>query len=370
MSVSSIEVSEIQGRLHPAAESAAMRYAGGYAAEARRALEQGLAQFPEERRLWLMLLDLHRVEGHWKDYEAVVADYRRHFGQDPAPERERHEQEARLPEALRTGGKACWALGGLLDASAVGTLARLREAAGHHTVVHLDLSRLSGVDPAGCRLLADTLDQLIAAGNGIVLSGDRLLGRLLREAVETDPTRRPYWELMLTLLRFAQDRHGFDRTALEYALAADVPAPAWEPLIMPQPQWILPGERRNEPRYAPREQFALTGTADRPGRLRARARVPQSGPVAARPGRFRLRGTARQCHRLVHPRRQDHPSDPAQPAGGRTLRALESRRSRLHRSPFGVVRRSGVRVPWPSFTAPPSFPPAAATGSPWAATAR
>jgi ABC-type transporter Mla MlaB component len=260
MSVSSIEVSEIQGRLHPAAESAAMRYAGGYAAEARRALEQGLAQFPEERRLWLMLLDLHRVEGHWKDYEAVVADYRRHFGQDPAPERERHEQEARLPEALRTGGKACWALGGLLDASAVGTLARLREAAGHHTVVHLDLSRLSGVDPAGCRLLADTLDQLIAAGNGIVLSGDRLLGRLLREAVETDPTRRPYWELMLTLLRFAQDRHGFDRTALEYALAADVPAPAWEPLIMPQPQWILPGERRNEPRYAPREQFALTGT--------------------------------------------------------------------------------------------------------------
>lgn len=260
MSVSSIEVSEIQGRLHPAAESAAMRYAGGYTAEARRALEQGLAQFPEERRLWLMLLDLHRTEGHWKDYEAVVANYRRHFGQEPAPEQERHEQEARLPEALRTGGKACWALGGLLDASAVGTLARLREAASHHTVVHLDLSRLSGIEPAGCRLLADTLDQLIAAGNGIVLSGDRLLGRLLREAVEAEPTRRPYWELMLTLLRFAQDRAAFDRTALEYALAADVPAPTWEPLIMPQPQWILPGERRNEPRYAPREQFALTGT--------------------------------------------------------------------------------------------------------------
>lgn len=46
MSVSSIEVSEIQGRLHPAAESAAMRYAGGYAAEARRALEQGSPSSP------------------------------------------------------------------------------------------------------------------------------------------------------------------------------------------------------------------------------------------------------------------------------------------------------------------------------------
>ena len=67
---------------------------------------------------------------------------------------------------------------------------------------------------------------------------------------------------MLTLLRFAQDRAGFDRTALEYALAADVPAPTWEPLIMPQPQWILPGERRNEPRYASREQFVLTGTME------------------------------------------------------------------------------------------------------------
>lgn len=262
MSVSSIEVSEIQGRLHPAAESAAMRYAGGYSPEARRALEQGLAQFPEERRLWRMLLDLHRVEGHWKDYEAVVAHYRRHFGQDPAPERERHEQEARLPEDLRTGGIAYWALGGTLDASAVGPLARLREAASHHTVVHLDLSRLSAVEVAGCRLLADTLDQLIAAGNGIVLTGDRLLGRLLRDAAEAEPTHRAYWELMLTLLRFAQDRAGFDRTALEYALAADVPAPTWEPLIMPQPQWILPGERRNEPRYASREQFVLTGTME------------------------------------------------------------------------------------------------------------
>ncbi len=28
---------------------------------------------------------------------------------------------------------------------------------------------------------------------------------------------------------------------------------------MPQPQLILPGERRNEPRYAAREQFVLSG---------------------------------------------------------------------------------------------------------------
>lgn len=259
MSVSSIEVSEIHGRLHPAAESAAMRYAGGYAEDARRALEQGLAQFPEERRLWLMLLDLHRLDGHWRDYEAVVSAYRRQFSQDPPSERERFEQEARLPEPLRSGGKACWALGGTLDASAVGTLARLREAASHHTVVHLDLSRLSGVETAGCRLLADTLEQLIASGNGIVLTGERLLGRLLRDAVEVDSTRRPFWELLLILLRFAQDRIGFERTALEYALATDQPAPAWEPLILPQPQLNLPGERRNEPRYAMREQFVISG---------------------------------------------------------------------------------------------------------------
>jgi ABC-type transporter Mla MlaB component len=259
MSVSSIEVSEIQGRLHPAAERAAMRYASGYPTEARRALEQGIAQFADERRLWLMLLDLHRLDGHWRDYEAVVAGYRGQFAQDPPSERERVEQEARLPEPLRTGGKACWALGGTLDASAVGTLARLREAASHHTVVHLDLSRLSAVEAAGCRLLADTLEQLIASGNGVVLTGDRLLGRLLREAVEVEPTGRPFWELLLTLLRFAQDRAAFERTALEYALAADVPAPAFEPLIMPQPPLSLPGERRNEPRYAMREQFVLSG---------------------------------------------------------------------------------------------------------------
>lgn len=259
MSVSSIEVSEIQGHLHPAVESAALRHAGGFTVEARRVLEQGIALSPEERRLWLMLLDLHRLGGHWKDYEGVVAAYRRQFGHEPPSERERQEQEARLPEPLRTGGKACWALGGTLDASSVGTLARLRAAASHHTIVHLDLSRLSAVEPAGCRLLADTLDQLIAAGNGVVLTGDVLLGRLLRAALETEPTRRPYWELLLTLLRFAQDRVGFEPTALEYALAANVPTPPWEPLIMPQPQLILPDERRNEPRYAMHERFVLSG---------------------------------------------------------------------------------------------------------------
>ncbi|MEO8037677.1 MAG: hypothetical protein ABI794_02855 [Betaproteobacteria bacterium] len=260
MSVSSIEVSEIQGRLHPAVESAALRHAGGFTAEARRALEQGVSQSPDERRLWLMLLDLHRLEGHWMDYEGVVGGYRRQFAQEPPSELERQELEARLPEPLRAGGKACWALAGTLDASAVGTLARLREAASHHTIVHLDLSRLSAVEPTGCRLLADTLGQLIAAGNGVVLTGDLLLGRLLRAALETEPARRPYWDLLLTLLRFAQDRVGFEHTALEYALAANVPTQSWEPLILPQPQLILPGERRNEPRYAMRETFVLSGS--------------------------------------------------------------------------------------------------------------
>ncbi|MCW5626646.1 MAG: hypothetical protein KIT73_18165 [Burkholderiales bacterium] len=259
MSTSETAVPAHQGHLHPAAEDAATRYAAGYIAEARRALEGGLAVAPDERRLWLMLLDLHRLDGQWGEYEALLNRYTGLFGQLPPYERERLEQEARLPEALRPGGPACWSLGGALDTTAVGALARLREAASRHTVVHLDFSRLSTIEATGCRLLADTLQQLVSGGNGLVITGASQLERLLVRATEADPLKRPFWELLLVLQRCVGDQTAFERTALEYALAANLAVPVWEPLIMPQPAAPDPSERRGEPRYVNRETLALKG---------------------------------------------------------------------------------------------------------------
>lgn len=260
MNASSMEVSEIRGRLHPAVESAAMRFAAGYPAEARRVLEEAVAARTPDRRPWLMLLDLLRLEGRWSDYEARLGQYAAAFGDDPPHERERKRRESGLPEALRAGGAACIALAGVLDSTIVSQVARLRATAAQHTLVHLDVARLSSVEVAGVRLLHDTLAELLAAGNGIILSGHENLLRLLRGALDVEPTRRACWDLLLMVHRVTDDQSGFERAALEAALATNMPAPAWEPLLMPQaPPSALSDERRNEPRYSGREALVLTG---------------------------------------------------------------------------------------------------------------
>ncbi len=236
-----------------------MRFAAGYPAEARRVLEEAVKAGAIDRRPWLMLLDLLRLEGRWSDYEARLAQYAATFGDEPPHERERRRRESGLPEALRAGGAACIALAGPLDSTTVPAIARLRETASRHTLVHLDLARVSSVEVAGVRLLDEALARLLGAGNGLILSGHENLLRLLRGALEADPARQAFWDLLLTIHRVTDDQEGFERAALEAALATNLPAPSWEPLLMPQPPQPLPDERRNEPRYSGREVLVLTG---------------------------------------------------------------------------------------------------------------
>jgi ABC-type transporter Mla MlaB component len=260
MSASTIEVSETPGRMHPGVTEAAVCFAAGHVSDARAILEGLVENAPLERRAWWMLMDLARLEGRWQDYDGLALRYREAFGREAPAERDRKSAEAHLPEALRTGGAAAVGLGAVLDTDAVPALARAREAASRHTVVLLDAARLESVDPGGARLLEDTLHQLIATGNGVVIGGADHLLRLLRRACEQSPTQRSYWELSLLLLRMAQDRPGFEKLALEYALAAEVEAPAWEQVIMPQPPAPAATERRAQPRYALPERLELQGT--------------------------------------------------------------------------------------------------------------
>lgn len=260
MNVSAMEVSELKGRLHPAVESAAMRFASGYAGEARRALERAVAAGTTDPRPWLLLLDLLRLEGHWSELEVLMARYSAAFGSDPPAERERKRREAALPDALRAGGAACIALAGPLDSTAVGAVARLREAGRGHSLVHVDTARVTSVEASGVRLLEEALSELAAAGVGLILSGRDNLHRLLRGALDMEPARRAFWDLLLAVHRIAGDRQGFERIALEAALAASLPAPpAWEPLLILQPPSEDAAERRQEPRYAREEVLSLSG---------------------------------------------------------------------------------------------------------------
>lgn len=264
MSTDQIEVSDLAADFPQGAREAAMRYAEGDAAGARARLEATLAENSSERREWLMLLDLERLEGRWRSYEALVARYRMRFGEEAPTERERKARESRWPEELRLGGSGCVSLGGVLSADSMPAMAAIREAAARHTVIHLDVTRVEAADGIGCRFLQGALNELIQAANGIVITGTEQLARVVRRIFESEPAQPAAWELLLTLRRLSQDREGFERDAAAYSLAAHRPAAAWEPLIMPQPVMVDVGERREQPRYVPRELFVLHGIVSDP----------------------------------------------------------------------------------------------------------
>lgn len=260
MTTTGIEVSEMRGRALPEVEDAAMRFAAGQYGEARALLEQSVAARPAERRPWLMLLDLLSLTNQWAAYDARLAHYTAAFGEPPPQERERARREAQLPEALRSGGDACVALQGALDATSQGPLARLRAAAAQHALVRVEVSRLESVAPAGAGLLHQALAAVLDAGSGVMLSGHDSLLRLLRGCLEGRPGERPCWDLLLMVHRLAGDQWSFEREALQATLATDRPAPEWEPLLVPQPPPAPAGnERRAQPRYAGREVLVLSG---------------------------------------------------------------------------------------------------------------
>ena len=233
MSIDPFEVSELAPDLPSAVREAALLHARGEAVAARTVLEAAVAAASDVRPCWHLLLELERLAGRWSQYEALAARYRMRFGDDPPSERERREREARLPSELRSGGSGCVALGGILDASQLPALSALRAAAEHHVVVHLDVSRLTGIDAIGCGLLHAALEDLVANGTG--LSGAERLAPLLAPLLAQRPPLTAVWSLRLLTLRLARDHEGFDRAALDYALASNTQTAPWEPLFLPQP---------------------------------------------------------------------------------------------------------------------------------------
>lgn len=260
MSSDPFEVTDLAPGMSDAVRQAALLHARGDTLAARGVLEAAVAAASDVARAWHLLLEIERLNGRWPQYEVLVARYRMRFGEDPPTERDRRERESRLPEVLRPGGAACVSLGGVLDASQMAALSALRAAADRHPVVHLDLSRLSSAEAVGCGLLRGVLQDLVTGGTGLVLTGGVSLVRRLAQLLAQRPALVAVWELQLLVLRLAQDRDGFERAALDYALAANVAAPAWEALPLPQPAQPADDERRGEPRYTKRESMRLTGS--------------------------------------------------------------------------------------------------------------
>jgi ABC-type transporter Mla MlaB component len=250
----------------PLAQAAALLYADGRSNDAEHTLLQALEGDIEAARAWEMLFDLYRTRGDWRAYELCAEKFARRFGHSAPPWLD-EDAMRHLPAEVRPGGGAYFEVSGTLDAAHGTLLERIRTAAAAHTVLHLDLSKLQAAVPDGCSALLAMLRSLTQQGNGVLLTGAERVAALLRETASGSDEAAECFALALELYRLRGRKTEFERTALEYALAAGGTPPEWQPAFMPVVAPRSPVEKRDEPRYQTGPELiclsgTLTGTAD------------------------------------------------------------------------------------------------------------
>ena len=213
-------------------ENAALLYASGQAAPARKLLEQGVASDHDARispLAWLALFDLMQRAGDRNAYDQLSLQYVVQFERS-APAWE----ESGKPNAAKAQGGYV-AISGKLTAASAPQIDGLKRAIDKGaTHVRIDLSQVAGFDDEGTRLLADAL----AAARKRMLpfslqKPEKLrvaLGAALKQGVEAGEGA---WQLALELLQWSQDRDTFENLAVDYAVAFELSPPSWEPPPMP-----------------------------------------------------------------------------------------------------------------------------------------
>jgi ABC-type transporter Mla MlaB component len=255
-------VSSFLAQALPLPQEAALLYARGRTRDAASILERAIAPgggHEQDLNTWSMLFDLRRAEADWRAFEQLTVRFEASFGL-AAPAWLAEDETAHLPPEMQHGGNAYFDPVGVLDADAATRLDAMRRRAGNHSALHLDLSKITEIQAEGCLRLSHTLRQLSANGNSVVITGGERLLRLLRDAAEGNGSVPGYWFLLLDLYQLRGMQSEFERTALEYALAAGATPPSWQPGVRPVIAPRPVEEKRDEPRYQPGpEEIHLRG---------------------------------------------------------------------------------------------------------------
>jgi ABC-type transporter Mla MlaB component len=254
----------------PPHQEAAVMFANGRTEEARALLEAQLAtEARSDAQLWALLFCLHRIEGDWTEFDALAVRFRAQF-QRPAPAWLDADALGHLPAPLQPGGDACIQLAGALDVRAAVRLEEARDKAARHASLHLDLSRIEGIDADGAAALSGLIRFLASNGNALLLTGSRGIIELLRLAVSGDGRLSAYWTLLLDLYQLEGRRVEFERAAVEYALCTGAPVPEWEAVVMPLAPRNEVREQRDEPRYQAGPEVMVLARADEDALLAVR----------------------------------------------------------------------------------------------------
>jgi len=226
---SSFEVAQANPGLCAVLENAALRFAGGQAADARRQLEEGIENDIDTKLsvlAWLALFDLLQRQGDKAAFDRLALQYVVQFERS-APAWEADERPSAAPRVF--GGTI--AVTGRLTAASATQIEGIRRAIARQTQgARLDLVSAIDFDDVGARLLANALAEARRAGLGLQLLAGTKLGAALAAALKNGRAAgEGAWLLSLELLQWTSDRAAFEDRAIEFAVAFELSPPSWEP---------------------------------------------------------------------------------------------------------------------------------------------
>ncbi len=225
---SSFEVAQANPGLCAVLENAALRYAGGQTADARRELEEGIENDTDTKLsvlAWLALFDVLQRQGDKAAFDRLALLYVVQFERS-APAWEAGEEPG--PTRRVFGGTV--AVTGRLTATSATQIEGIRRAIARQSHgARLDLASVTDFDDDGARLLARALADARRAGLGMRLqAGTKLAGALTAAIKNGRDAGEGAWLLSLEILQWAGDRAAFEDRAIEFAVAFELSPPSWE----------------------------------------------------------------------------------------------------------------------------------------------
>ncbi|HSD37071.1 MAG TPA: sulfate transporter [Rhodocyclaceae bacterium] len=253
-----IQVSEGSNEDHAAVEEAAILYANasddGASAVLEAAIDGAIGKASEE--LWLMLFDLYRLTGQKDAFDARSEQFTQTFEISPPI----WDEAVPAPVTERRQSAPAVNLSGTLSGNARPQFEQLARIGQKMGKLRIELTRLKGIDEAGCALLNETLATLKRARVEVVLFGAPHAITLIEPRLKVgERTDQPYWMLALSLIQQTADADRFDQVALDYAITFEESPPAYEP-----PPVVAPEELAEAAAAAPQperdaDRFAMTG---------------------------------------------------------------------------------------------------------------
>ncbi|HZP85340.1 MAG TPA: hypothetical protein VFB54_00870 [Burkholderiales bacterium] len=243
-----------------ACQEAAVLYAQGQIAAAVGLLEQEIGRAGADKA-WSLLFALYRATFDARQFDALAARFVETFGA-AAPTWLDAGLMRKLPEAMRESGDAYVELMGELADPSPPRFEALHARCARHAVVHLDATRLGGVDADSAQRLSKLLRVLAGDGTGIFMSGGERLIASLRDKLLATPQQIAYWTLLLDLYQVQDREADFERAAVEFALSTGSEQPQWQWAVLPVLHISSVEEKRSTPRYSGSEIVSLHGTID------------------------------------------------------------------------------------------------------------